>query len=268
MKKAVIYSFYYQPESVFVPCGPYVPVWAGKNGKSSVPGLTGDDTGDNISEKNRYYSELTGIYWAWKNTRADIIGSTHYRRYFTAIEEPLLYRLKRMAYYPLGLWKKRFGLIYTNNHKIWIPGILTQSQLEAILENYDAILPVRRILRKTVKRHYERFHNPNDLVLLEEILSELYPEYLPAYNKVINGNRLFANNMFVLKWEAFDSLMFWLFSVLFTFEERIKPDNYTGYQQRIFGFLSERLITVWILHNNINYKELPLIYFKKLKPDL
>lgn len=29
--------------------------------------MIGDDTGDNISDKNREYCELTGIYWTWKN---------------------------------------------------------------------------------------------------------------------------------------------------------------------------------------------------------
>ena len=29
-------------------------------------GYPGDDTGENISDKNCYYSELTGLYWVWK----------------------------------------------------------------------------------------------------------------------------------------------------------------------------------------------------------
>ncbi len=43
----------------------------------------GDDTGDNISYLNPYVSEMTAIYWAWKNYEKignpDIIGFIHYR---------------------------------------------------------------------------------------------------------------------------------------------------------------------------------------------
>ena len=47
-----------------------------------IPGVQRDDDGDTISEKNKSYCELTGQYWAWKNTSADYYGFLHYRRYF------------------------------------------------------------------------------------------------------------------------------------------------------------------------------------------
>ena len=53
----------------------------GKKGKEDL-GYPGDDTGDNISEKNTNYCELTGMYWLWKNCNCDIIGICHYRRFF------------------------------------------------------------------------------------------------------------------------------------------------------------------------------------------
>jgi hypothetical protein len=264
-KKVKIFAFYYKPGQIVIQNHLYEPVWAGKNGKENIPGFTGDDSGDNISSKNRYFSELTGIYWVWKNTDFDIVGSCHYRRYFTCAKEPVIYRLKRLLYFPAGIMKKRFGLIYTSDFKRWEPQVLSNSEVLNLLENYDAILPARRKLRQSVEQHYKKYHNANDLLILHNILEEYYPEYLASFDTVLVGNRLFANNMFVLKRNTFEELMNWLFFVLFKFEERTDLTNYKGYQERILGFLSERLITLWVIHNNINYKELPLIYFKKLK---
>ena len=264
-KEIKIYAFHYRPDKIFLNEDIYIPVWAGKNGELEKVGFTGDDTGDNISEKNKYYSELTGIYWIWKNSKSDIVGSCHYRRYFTAYNEPFLYHIKRLIYYPAGLWKKRYGLIYTKNINLWKPKILNKSQINTLLNDYDIILPTRRILRQSIERHYNKYHNPNDLILIKNILSEQFPEYLPTFESMIKNNQLFANNMFVTRWETFEKLAKWLFSILFTFEKRSNLNQYKGYQERIFGFLSERLITLWVQHNKLNYKELQLIYFKKLK---
>ena len=62
---------------------PYLPVQVGRAIAREDLGYTGDDSGENISAKNRNYCELTAQYWAWKNrSDADYIGLCHYRRYF------------------------------------------------------------------------------------------------------------------------------------------------------------------------------------------
>lgn len=62
---------------------PFLPIQVGRAISSVDLGIQGDDTGDNISWKNRNYCELTALYWAWKNLKeVDIIGLCHYRRYF------------------------------------------------------------------------------------------------------------------------------------------------------------------------------------------
>ena len=54
-------------------------------------GYPGDDTGENISDKNCYYSELTGLYWVWKNCHdVDYVGTCHYRRYLLGADERIL----------------------------------------------------------------------------------------------------------------------------------------------------------------------------------
>ena len=39
-----------------------------------LPGIRHDDEGDNISDKNKSYCELTAQYWAWKNEEASLDG--------------------------------------------------------------------------------------------------------------------------------------------------------------------------------------------------
>lgn len=54
----------------------YLPVQVGATGKKSI-GYQKDNKGINISKKNNEYSELTGLYWGWKNLNNDYIGLVH-----------------------------------------------------------------------------------------------------------------------------------------------------------------------------------------------
>ena len=262
-----IYVLFYKNGTIVKSDATYEPLMAGNSLLAGNKSIKGDDSGDNISSRNRFYSELTGIYWIWKNTSHDVVGTCHYRRFFTAKPEPTVYKLKRLFYYPLGIYKKRTGLIYTNNIRFWQKRILTEDEVSALMNRYDAVLPQARQLKYPVRTHYKRYHSESDLAILESIISENYPDYLSSFNQVLNGKKLFANNMFVLKDTDFQELMGWLFDILFEFEKRTTLENYEGYQKRVLGFISERLITVWFKKKNLNYIELPVIYFKNLKKE-
>lgn len=57
----------------------YLPLHVGAELHPDVlPDMQGDNTGDNISALNASYSELTGLYWLWKNCDARYKGLVHY----------------------------------------------------------------------------------------------------------------------------------------------------------------------------------------------
>ncbi|WP_157359829.1 DUF4422 domain-containing protein [Algoriphagus mannitolivorans] len=263
--KAHIYTMYYKPGRI-LPLGDfYQPLFCGQfAGKSKLIGLK-DDQGENISDRNEFYSELTGTYWAWKNTQQEIVGVCHYRRYFTAQPEPWYLKLKYFITHPFKIQKGPNPLIYTNNVEKYIPKILTEAEAKEILDVHDIVLPTARRFRYSIRTHYSKYHDIRDMEIVTEILKEKFPEYLNSWEKVLSGNVLYANNMFILKNDLFQKFMDWWFEMLFEFEKRENLESYQGYQRRILGFVAERLLTLWVIHNELKIKELKLIYFKKFK---
>lgn len=215
----------------------YMPIHVGKKGKQSI-GFMGDDTGNNISEKNPNYCELTGLYWAWKNLQADYIGLVHYRRYFT---------------YKDGHNnddKKKYVLQYSD----WLN----------LLSKYDIIVPLKRkYYIETNYSHYAHAHNKLDLDMTRDIIKELYPEYQDAFDQVMKQTSAHMFNMFVMKKDKFDTYCKWLFSILFKLENRIEISSYNITEARVFGYISELLLDVWINKNNIVYKEVNVTFMEK-----
>ena len=261
-----VFVLHYKSQSSIInKCNCYVDLWAGKNNSNAISAISGDDTGENISAKNKHYSELTGIYWMKENSKQDIIGSCHYRRFFTTKTEPLAYQLKRALYFAVGINKKRYGLIYTSRANHFSKHILQEKEIQEIFNNYDAILPQARKLKYTVEEHYNRYHNGNDLSILSSIIGIHHPQYLDAFKHVMAQKRLYANNMFILRQADFNAFSEWWFDILKRFEKSIDLNNYCDYQERVLGFLAERLLNVWFHKQQLQIKELPVIYFKKFK---
>ncbi|MCI9227923.1 MAG: DUF4422 domain-containing protein [Dorea sp.] len=196
--------------------------------KGHVCGDLFDDTGTNISKSNSNYCELTGLYWLWKNCDDDYIGIVHYRRFFT--------------------------------HSFKADKALTKNEIKKLLKKYDVILPFHTRYKMTVKEDLcIESVRIDHLEEMERILKKRYPEYYEAYLSVFNGKKCSLYNMMIIKKELFYKYCEWLFSILFELEETIDLTNCTDYQKRIYGFLSERLINVWIRHNQLKVGEVGII---------
>lgn len=225
---------YWMPEDKI-----YLPIHVGRAIKADF-GYLGDDTGENISDKNANYCELTGLYWAWKNLKCDYIGLCHYRRYFAHAVSSSDVEKKKLA-------------------------ILQQADYEKLFQQYDVILPKQRnYFIETVRSQYEHAHNKNDLEVAEKIIKELYPEYSKAFIKVMGRTKLHIFNMFVMKKEKFDEYCQWLFTILFELEKRIDIRRYDEYEARVFGFLSERLFNVWLEKQQLKVIEINVIFLESI----
>lgn len=213
----------------------YLPLHVGHAGKEDI-GLQGDDTGDNISEKNPYYCELTGLYWAWKNLDAEYIGLAHYRRHFSV-------KVKKD--------KKA--------------SVLTKEQLEHLLKSNDVVLPKKRkYYIETIYSHYAHTADGSHLDKTREIISQKCPDYLDAFDKVMSSTGAHMFNMFIMKKSLADNYCEWLFDILFELEKRIDISGMSAFDARLFGRVSEMLLDVWITKNNIPYKEIKHMHMEPI----
>lgn len=252
----------------------YLPLQVGAALHPSFDGFEQDNTGDNISAKNPYFCELTGLYWAWKNLDADFIGLVHYRRHFTAYRGALNSDLKRARH------------------------ILSTFELEKILAETPLILPKKRnYVIENLHDHYAHTMYVEPLNLTHDIIAEKYPAYLPAFNRLHERTSAHMFNMFIMEKDLLNDYCTWLFDILFTLENRINLQqskqassqtaqqnlsqdtwqnpprssqdpqestidlsSYSDFHKRFYGRISELLLDVYLETNNIaDYKELKVV---------
>lgn len=217
----------------------YKPLLCGSDYLQDDFGYLKDNSGVNISKLNPFFSELTGQYWVWKNSKASIIGFCHYRRFFSN------------------------GVLYNK---------LSENEILRILKNYDIILPIPfKIFNKTQQQHFEEglvhtsFSITEFLQITGKIIKKESPEYYNAYENSLNDHYFYHKNMFICKKEIADDYFKWCFKILEGVCIETNLLNTTK-NHRVLGYISEILLDVYVKKNNLKIKEKPLIISNKCSP--
>lgn len=215
----------------FKPLKGYYPIQVGAEISKENFGYLLDNTSSNISSKNKNYCELTAYYWIWNNVKADVVGLCHYRRYLS---------------------KK--------NNLNW-KYILTTQDIENDLKQCDIILPFPYTWKKysCYDFYIQAEGKEKDLITLRKLIKDKYPEYVESFDCILNGNTASYCNVMISTKKLFDSYCEWLFSILFELEENIDISQYTVAEARVYGYLSELLLNVWVHHNQLKIKYYHLI---------
>lgn len=215
----------------------YLPLQVGAEGKNDL-GYEKDNTKDNISLKNPYFCELTGLYWAWKNLKEDYIGLAHYRRHFAS---------KKI------------------NKKDLFNSVLTKEEASKLLNNTDIIVPKKRnYYIENLYSHYEHTMYIEPLDITGQILQEKYPEYMLEFDKLKTRRSAHMFNMFIMKKDKLDEYCIWLFDILFELEKRVDNSKYDSFHARFYGRVSELLLDVWLNTKGYSYKEVKVISMEKV----
>ncbi len=205
--------------------------------------LQPDCEGENISEKNPCYCELTTQYWAWKNVDADYYGFIHYRRMLSFADRE----------FGADAWGNvKFD--YLTDRALREIGVLDEDRVRRIVSEYDVLTPTPVDLKKVgIKSVYEQYEiapklHIEDLDLMLEIIRERTPDYYAAASKYLAGSTCYLCNVFVLKKELFRAYCEFLFTVLEEFDRRKDTSEYSVEAYRTQGHLGERMFGIFLTH--------------------
>lgn len=201
------------------------------NSDERIADLT-DNKGENISEKNVNYSELTGLYWMWKN-KLCIDGSSDG---------------EKGQYYGLGQYRRMLEF--------------SSDDLLRLMDNdVDAVLPYPMPYEPNIHAHHERYLQDVDWKALLTALQELRPEYADYFPTVLEQQYLYNYNVILAKKKVLREYCEWLFPILERTEELSVPKG-SEREDRFIGYMGESLETLYFIKNadrlNVTHTECKL----------
>lgn len=165
-----------------------------------------NDDDDNIDKLNKWYCEITALYYMWKHSTEDIVGLEHYRRYF----------------------------INNKTNKL-----LSETDILKLLESNDIIM--YKYNGTNALRDAARLYK--EIALSLAIVNKYYGSEISSFikNKIKNSNYVYEGNMFICKKELIDEYCEFLFKVLSEFDKIHKFKT-----SRIDGYIAEYLFGPWM----------------------
>lgn len=234
--------------------------------KNAIP----DNTGENISDRNFTFCELTAQYWAWKNLEADYYGLCHYRRYFCFDGK-----------HHHANDHKQIEVKSLNDFTLKKYRLDDESLIRSCIKGNDIITPPYWNVKgtptedgpkKTIKEHMMGYGliDEDGFDLLERIVEEKQPSFKEDLLSYLNGSLYLGYNCFIMKKDLFFQLCDFEFSILFEFDKQFDYENRTITQKRVCGYLGEILYSVFINHikktRSCKIAQYPMVFFEDTKP--
>jgi hypothetical protein len=143
--------------------------------------------------------------------------------------------------------------------------VLSGEELKRLIPKYKIIVPKKRkYYIETLYSHYAHTHYAEHLDITREIIREKYPEYLEAFDKVMKQTSGFMFNMYIMEKSLSDAYCEWLFDILFELEKRVGDKEYSFFQGRFYGRVSEIIFNVWLANRTEEIKEISYIHMEKI----
>lgn len=252
-----LYVVYHKPSKLYR-SDIIIPIQAGRalnknKYKRFFSQMIGDDTGDNISMLNDRYSELTALYWIWKNSKAKYIGLMHYRRFLN------LYNRTEVQSF------EDFGLTRENVEKI-------MADADVVTARYSGLN-----IGDNIYEHYLHNHYSEDLYVVVRCIVKRYPKMAADLYRFLLKDSYVPFNMFIARKQVIDEYCKWLFDVLLAADGDIDfphglydssqkmSEMSLTYQRRAPGFIAERLFTFWMeeYEDKYRYKRFPQVFYEQ-----
>jgi hypothetical protein len=212
-----------------------------------------DDTGDAITPLGKYFSELTGLYWLWKNrTEVRRIGLYHYRRYLNLL--------------PTAPQSPEIQMTPTDDALAFLASDGQKERIDRLLDVHDVIVPQGHFLPYSIEEQYLLHHGRKAWDRFWELTFALYPEY-PAHRDFLRiSNKFHLFNIFIAGRGFLDRYAEQLFRILDLLVREIgfpapQPPGVRYQEYRYPGYLSERFFMYFLFANRVRVHEAQLVMF-------
>lgn len=244
----------------------FLPVQVGAASASQCfEGMQPDNEGENISDRNFTFCELTAQYWAWKNLEADYYGLCHYRRYFCfdGLEHP--------ANDHLQIEEDSLSSFSLRNYQLDDSDLIERcvSGCDMVTPPYWDISKAETPdgVKRTIQDHMISYglFLAEDLDLLREIVRERQPEYCSDLEAYLSGSKYLGYSCYIMRKDLFQRFCEFEFDVLLEFDRRFSYDGLTTTRKRICGYLGEILYSVFVRRveqeERCRINRYPLVFF-------